>query len=242
MHKTVSAVTHLVTDRGIPVTGVVMKYPSLGECEAAVHRDHLAEAVETLDMDTPNEGARQSLLLLKTLLYLGLERPDDAHRLVTPLSYEAYTEFGGAPVTPVLDIFRSDACLLHAWVHRMEGPHVGEFGTGWNNAAFWFSRTRLSAPLADHPGHPQSAWEAAEWARDARCKVSGNSQGATDHPLLGMWGKSHNPSAVLKACEAAVKDRDAERCKRLANGLVEEWKGAAEYLSARWGSDGYVSP
>ena len=71
-------------------------------------------------------------------LLLGGGGIDECHDLVTPLSWDDGTVFGG-PAVPGSPAAR-EATWAHAIIHRAEGPHPGEFGTGWHNSAFWFGQ------------------------------------------------------------------------------------------------------
>ena len=78
--------------------------------------------------------------VLKAALYLGIGGVDEAHNLVTPLSWGAFTEFGGFPVFG--SVARQDASYVHALVHRAEGWNIGEFGgAGYSNSGYWWSMT-----------------------------------------------------------------------------------------------------
>jgi hypothetical protein len=84
------------------------------------------------------------------LLLLGHGYTDEAHCLVSPLSWPRETHFGyGPPVAFCLEdtndtddddqgINLAAASYAHALVHRREGPNPSEFGrTGFQNADYW---------------------------------------------------------------------------------------------------------
>jgi hypothetical protein len=89
------------------------------------------------------------------LLQLACGGLDECHALITPLSWDSPTLFGGEPVpgSPA----RADATLLHHLVHLREGPLPGEFGTGWNNSAYWASVLGAHHPIFDQVGAPAAA-------------------------------------------------------------------------------------
>jgi hypothetical protein len=90
------------------------------------------------------------------LILLGHGYTDEAHDLVSPLSWPRETAFGYGPPVALLDIDNSSsgngtgghningsavtaaASYAHALVHRREGPGASEFGmTGFQNADYW---------------------------------------------------------------------------------------------------------
>lgn len=96
-----------------------------------------AEAIAA-DIDGTIEqlGGSDFARVAVALLLLGGGGADECHALVTPLSWPDGTTFGGPPVddSPAA----AEATHAHALVHRQEAFHVGEFGTGWRNSAFWY--------------------------------------------------------------------------------------------------------
>jgi len=96
----------------------------------------------------------------------GAAAADEAHNLVTPLSWPHATAFGGGarPDGPAAH----EATYAHALIHRMEAHHPGEFGTGFHNSDFWFSA------LGDHVVFPKVRDVAIRLSRDppaATCKL-----------------------------------------------------------------------
>eukprot|EP00551_Chaetoceros_affinis_P008209 CAMPEP_0203665474 /NCGR_PEP_ID=MMETSP0090-20130426/2681_1 /ASSEMBLY_ACC=CAM_ASM_001088 /TAXON_ID=426623 /ORGANISM="Chaetoceros affinis, Strain CCMP159" /LENGTH=366 /DNA_ID=CAMNT_0050529039 /DNA_START=356 /DNA_END=1456 /DNA_ORIENTATION=+ len=77
------------------------------------------------------------------LVFLGHGLADEAHDLITPLSWSEDTYFGGPTLVSKADkevVTLSSFC--HALVHRREGWAHGEFGyIGWQNANYWSSAT-----------------------------------------------------------------------------------------------------
>jgi hypothetical protein len=121
------------------------------------HQDnHPAQTPRDLrDSDIKN-GAEHYAAVACGLLQLACGGLDECHAHVTPLSWDSPTLFGGEPVpdSPA----RVDATYAHHLVHLREGPLPGEFGTGWNNSAYWAS------VLGSHPifsqVSPPNAWVA----------------------------------------------------------------------------------
>lgn len=97
-----------------------------------------------------NEECRQFGLVAMALLFLGHGLTDEAHDLVTPLSWPEDTHFGYGPsiysyVTPASQAY---ATYVHALVHRREGFNVGEFGmTGEYSSSSWLSRHDIMTVL-----------------------------------------------------------------------------------------------
>ena len=74
------------------------------------------------------------------LVFLGNGLPDEAHNLITPLSWNEDTYFGGYTLmNQNLDpTVIALASYTHALVHRREGFAQGEFGMmGYQNANYW---------------------------------------------------------------------------------------------------------
>ena len=140
----------------------------------------IADAIETLDGDAVPPHA---LAVLKAALYTGIGGLDEAHNLVTPLSWGAPTPFAGPPVrrSPA----RNDATYVHALVHRCEGEVVGEAGTGFSNCRFWWSQVD-EHPVCPPPP-PLSACVAARCEGPPTCSAAalgGGGGGAFGRGLL----------------------------------------------------------
>jgi hypothetical protein len=72
------------------------------------------------------------------LILLGHGATDEAHDLVSPLSWPNELEFAYGPPVAVPEQVLTLASYVHALVHRREGPHPSEFGmTGFVNADYW---------------------------------------------------------------------------------------------------------
>jgi len=156
--------------------------------------------------DMPTSAPGDYAKLACAALQLACGGLDECHNIVTPLSWDAPTLFGGAPVESEA---RSEATLLHHLVHLREGQHVGEFGTGWNNSGFW------AGALGEHPVLSQAHVAALLLARDSdrleRCM-------AADHPDGKLV-----PRRFLGLCLAAQRDGDAELvgfCEGVENAML----------------------
>ena len=72
------------------------------------------------------------------LLLLGHGATDEAHDLVSPLSWPNELPFAYGPPVAVPEQVLGLASYVHAMVHRREGPHASEFNmTGFVNADYW---------------------------------------------------------------------------------------------------------
>ncbi|CAB9531130.1 expressed unknown protein [Seminavis robusta] len=72
------------------------------------------------------------------LILLGHGGTDEAHDLVSPLSWPNELPFAYGPPVVVPEQVLTLASYVHALVHRREGPFESEFGmTGFNNADYW---------------------------------------------------------------------------------------------------------
>ncbi|GLC43029.1 hypothetical protein PLESTM_001415000 [Pleodorina starrii] len=113
--------------------------------EADCSSAHLPAAVQGLTpedvMPPPSQrrgadpqAAEHFARVVAGLLYVACGGLDQAHNLVTPLCWGAPTPYGGKPIpgSPAAQ----DASYVHALVHRAEGLHDGEFGTGFSNANY----------------------------------------------------------------------------------------------------------
>ena len=146
------------------------------------------------------------------LLLLGLGAADECHAVVTPLSWEDGTHFGGPPILG--SAARAEASYAHALVHRYEAWHVGEYGTGWHNSAFWFGLVgALRSP--DVAALYDACAAAARW----RCAANGG------EPAEAAWcaealGNGWAPRVVNGLC-AQVLQGEQPALARLATCLAE---------------------
>jgi hypothetical protein len=85
---------------------------------------------------------RHHCIVSIALVLLGNGFADEAHSLVTPLSWPNSLPHGyGEPVTASPSA-AALASYVHSLVHRREAFHVGEFGqSGFKNSDFWVSNT-----------------------------------------------------------------------------------------------------
>lgn len=86
------------------------------------------------DADTTEYLARCAT----AILLLGHGATDEAHDLVSPLSWPNELAFAYGPPVVVPENVLTLSSYVHALVHRREGPFASEFGmTGFSNADYW---------------------------------------------------------------------------------------------------------
>eukprot|EP00475_Leptophrys_vorax_P043743 TRINITY_DN8516_c0_g1_i1.p1 TRINITY_DN8516_c0_g1~~TRINITY_DN8516_c0_g1_i1.p1 ORF type:complete len:249 (-),score=36.56 TRINITY_DN8516_c0_g1_i1:97-843(-) len=162
----------------------------------------LADQLDSLDLVDPSSANRSSIHTARVahgLLYVGVGALDLAHNAVTPLSWPYRTRFSGEPERDVEESVAADASYVHALIHRREGEHIGEFGSGWNNSLYWFGNVP-----SDHA------------VLVLMQKL---------YPRL--YGKG--PDVFLGYCEKAIAKKDQELlllCQEVCNA---EWKLLLEY-------------
>jgi len=199
----------------MPLEGCKMYYRKIQDLPSGRYSAELCEKLGSLDLDdiSPNKDA---VAILLGLLYLRCGGVDEAHDIVTPYSWASPEGFATGP--PVRNSTAAqDACYAHAMVHRREGEHVGEFGTGWNNSSYWFGT------VGAHPVYSQVYERAYELSR-------GNSE--LQHHMQAHGG-AWQPRKFLKLCEEGVRSKDkavADFCREVAN---TEWRCLFDYCYSK---------
>ena len=89
-------------------------------------------------------STRHYIMTSIALLCLGNNRLDEAHDLITPLSWNEETHFGGQSLcSQAKEDVVCLASYVHSLVHRKEGFAHGEFGMiGYQNANYWSSAAK----------------------------------------------------------------------------------------------------
>mmetsp|Transcript_13626 Transcript_13626/g.30046 ORF Transcript_13626/g.30046 Transcript_13626/m.30046 type:complete len:315 (+) Transcript_13626:34-978(+) len=129
------------------------------------------------------------------ILCLMLRGVDEAHNLITPHSWPSPTTYGGQPKHN--SEVRREAAYCHVIVHRMEGTHRGEYGTGFHNSNYWIGSALGGA---QHPIFEElraSAAELAEGSSDAKA-------------ALRAMGPKWDPRSFNRTCEEALLTEDEE--------------------------------
>jgi hypothetical protein len=113
----------------------------------------LSKTVEDLTLDVPN--SKENIILSLALILLGNGFADEAHDLITSLSWNEDTYFGGPSlVQTVNNDITARASYIHMLLHRWEGFAMGEYSMiGYQNSNYWWqatmSRQTSSLPLND---------------------------------------------------------------------------------------------
>lgn len=112
----------------------------------------LSNTIENLTLDVPN--SKENIILSLALILLGNGFADEAHDLITPLSWNEDTYFGGPTLVPTLnnDIV-ARASYIHMLLHRWEGFAMGEYSMiGYQNSNYWWQAT-MSRQISSLPFH-----------------------------------------------------------------------------------------
>ena len=113
----------------------------------------LSKTIEDLTLDVPN--SKENIILSLALILLGNGFADEGHDLITPLSWNEDTYFGGPTlVHTVNNDTIARASYVHMLLHRWEGFAMGEYSMiGYQNSNYWWqatmSRQTSSLPLDD---------------------------------------------------------------------------------------------
>lgn len=102
------------------------------------------ETVENLTLNQEDPSNKYHMTIALALIFLGNGFADEAHDLVTPLSWNEDTYFGGPTLCAQTDdSVVAMASYVHSLLHRREGFAQGEFGMiGYQNANYWASAAR----------------------------------------------------------------------------------------------------
>jgi hypothetical protein len=167
----------------------------------------LPETVEELfstDNTEQQQQRRHFGIISTALILLGHGLTDEAHSLVTPLSWpsDLPTNYGPTQCATASAAVKAFATYAHCLVHRQEADNIGELGMrGWDNADYWSSSVKRTATQE----LPQ-----ADWFRYVR-KNANEYKGRDDR--VTKWADRHlkegsthwNGSAVHNLCREAMK-------------------------------------
>lgn len=184
-------------------------------CYEPVPNTPLPEVVRGLCPEDVQENASHMASVVAALLYLACGGLDEAHNLCTPYSWGSPTPYSGRPVrgSPAAQ----EASYVHALVHRFEGGHVGEFGTGWSNANYWYGAT------GKHPIHKDLLQKTKELAE-------GNP------PLekyVANFGPNWDPYKFVSLCAQAASTKDENLLNFCQAVAKAEWKLLFDYCCDR---------
>eukprot|EP00879_Flechtneria_rotunda_P017591 GHRR01018441.1.p1 GENE.GHRR01018441.1~~GHRR01018441.1.p1 ORF type:complete len:234 (+),score=41.77 GHRR01018441.1:195-896(+) len=138
----VQQVLQYVQEHPLTVTSQHMQY----DAEPSTPLPACIEGLTPADVLPPGTPADAHIgRVIAGLLYVACGGLDHAHNLITPLCWGSWTAYSGNPIpnSPV----SSEAAYVHAIVHRQEGHCIGEFGSGFSNANYWY-RSAGEHPIA----------------------------------------------------------------------------------------------
>ena len=131
--------------------------------------------------DDSSPESRHFGIISTALLCLGHGLTDEAHDLVTPLSWPEDTHFGYKSVySQATSSVRAYASYVHCLVHRREAFNIGEFGMmGFANANYW-SNAVMKSPGVNSLPHLDLVREIGQIAREYN-----------EIPSVKEWSESH---------------------------------------------------
>jgi hypothetical protein len=107
------------------------------ECTHPIARD-VVSTIRLIAGSRPSDDDEYLARCATALILLGHGATDEAHDLVSPLSWPNELPFAYGPAVNTSEEICTLASYIHAMVHRREGPFPSEFGmTGFKNAAYW---------------------------------------------------------------------------------------------------------
>lgn len=139
---------------------------------------------------------------------------DEAHNIVTPHSWPEPTTFGGQPKHGSEMVVEASYC--HHIIHRNEGEHLGEFGTGFNNSGYWISRA------GDHPLYLQlraMADQLAEGCSEAKS-------------TMRAMGPTWKPKSFNSLCEEMLLLEEDELTDFVARVQASELRLLFDHVTA----------
>ena len=154
---------------------------------------------------------RHHCIISIALVLLGNGYADEAHSLVTPLSWPTKLPHGyGEPVIASLSA-EALASYTHSLVHRREAFHVGEYGQdGFQNSDFWISNAFRTVCADDTLPLERITHAILETAR-------GN-------PAAEEWCKENSVTDE----SAALRGWDPRALNELCRRVMREDEGAAQ--------------
>lgn len=182
-----------------------LRHPNTIPSQLSPLVDDIPMAIRDINLEPGNKSTRHYSTLSLALIFLGHGLLDEAHNLITPLSWEEDTYFGGPSETAtVSDDVLTIASYAHSLLHRREGFAKGEFGMmGYQSADYWadkaeerdiISSTRKSNGKSSLPLREvqdeifamsiQSGEEAQEWCQQRGIEEGGNGRSWWENKAL----------------------------------------------------------
>jgi hypothetical protein len=181
------------------------------------------------DLPFPTDSSPESRhfgIISMALLCLGHGLTDEAHDLVTPLSWPEDTHFGyGQSVySQATSSVQAYASYVHCLVHRREAFNIGEFGMmGFANANYW-SNAAMKSPGVNSLPH-----------RDLLAQVRITVQDYSEIPSVKEWSQNHGillkhkndeepffeSRAVHELCANVLKGKSNPEIQEFAERVAE---------------------
>jgi hypothetical protein len=169
-------------------------------------------------------------LLSIALILLGNGLTEEAHSLVTPMSWPEDTHFGFGPsvYTKVSPTAKSFATYVHCLVHRREAFNTGEFGmVGFQNANYWSNAVKKSTGAKDLPHadwFQQIGQTVAEYQHESSVQ-----NWAADHEMRDETNDYFESRAVHQLCATVLQQAGQEG----ANVKLQEFAERAAEIELR---------
>ena len=231
----VKEVLEYVNELPVKVYGAKLEYRSTKALASTSKRKYaLYDRIATMDLCkdsalSSNTQKRHYAQLTKGLLYIGVGALDEAHNIVTPLSWPSRASWAdSAPISIKDATLKGTACYAHALVHRGEGQYVGEFGTGWNNSQYWFANVPNKHPVY---GTVSDAARSIVTQRNSSTSTDFGSHRRIVKFVGTMGGSKRmwNAGSFVDLCEIAVDNKDALLVNYCEQVINQEWKALLDF-------------
>jgi len=183
--------------------------------QASVPIPEVAQGLTAADVAPTAAGANSHMArVVCGLVWVAFGALDAAHNTVTPLCWGAPTDYAGPPIpnSPAAQ----EAAYVHALVHRWEGSHDGEFGSGFSNANYWYRAT----------GHHQVMGQ----LQAAALKEAGGDEALARY----VGGTRLDPTRLVQLCADAQRPGAEPKVRAFAERVVNlEWRLLFDWCYAR---------
>ena len=183
-------------------------------------QDKLCDKLETLDFDPSNANAKYRAETVQGLLYLGLGGIDECHNLVTPHSWGYKRKAGDIGIS---------ASYAHALTHRREAEHIGEFGTGFNNAGYWFGQTGKHCLFNDVKNMAVRVYE-NDLKLDKKESNGYGKSGAVNNFATNLKKGKWDPYTFMDLCEKSLSNNDEVVQSYCSHVMTNEWKMLIDHV------------
>uniref|UniRef100_A0A383W348 Uncharacterized protein n=1 Tax=Tetradesmus obliquus TaxID=3088 RepID=A0A383W348_TETOB len=209
----VQQVLEYLQSHPMTITSLPMQYDAdstvpLPDCIAGLQP---ADVLPTSSSSSSSTGREHMARVIAGLLYVACGGLDAAHNLVTPLCWGSWTPYAGKPVAS--SPAAAEAAFVHALIHRQEGQCIGEFGSGFSNANYWYRAA------GQHPIN-------AALLKEARKLAAGN---AAAEAHVAKHGSSWVPSKFVGLCCEVAERRDPQLLKFCEGVMAAEMRLLLDY-------------